>query len=73
MISEQERGQLLQLLQSPQLGVVESIANSLCDKIRYDSTLRDNQWDTVKDTIHNDGQVSGIKRLLKELYNHVQS
>ena len=69
MINQNEKSQIKALLQSPQWKTVEQVANELCDKVAYDSKVRDTEWDTLKTTLIDEGQVRGIKRLIQELYN----
>lgn len=71
MISKQEQQQLLSLLQNPSWGIVDKMANELCDRIRYEVTVGADQWETVRDTLINEGQVRGIQRFIKGLYNYV--
>lgn len=73
MISNSESMQIRQLLQSPQWGTFETMANVLCDRIKYDTVSAENQWEYVSKTLQNDGQILGIKRLLREAYNHAQN
>lgn len=72
MIDSTQKSQLLQILQSPQWAVIEHIRAELCDKIQYESKLQENEWETLKKLIHDEGQVAGINRLIKELYKEVQ-
>ncbi len=64
--------QIRTLLQDPRWQDIESIANRICDQIAYESTVRDSEWETTKTTLINEGQVQGIKRLLKQLYEIAQ-
>lgn len=73
MITESDRAKLLQIIQSPQWAIVEQIANSLCDKISYESVVRDTEWGTISESLLNEGQVRGIKRFIQELYTNVQN
>ena len=68
-----ERIQVRQTLQSPQWQTVERVANLICDEIAYDRKLGETQWKTLQKTVHDQGQIDGIKRLIKELYNLAQS
>ena len=68
MITKQEKAQIRSILQSPQWGSVEHLANELCSKITGDSPLRETEWETLRSVILQAGQVEGIKRLLQELY-----
>ena len=72
MITQLQKGQVRQILQDPRWQVTEQIANELCDKISYESKVRDTEWETLKCTLVDEGQVQGIKRFIKELYNQAQ-
>lgn len=56
------------LLSTPQWAVAERVAQSLKDKLAYDSTVRDSEWDTLKATLIKHGQVEGIGMFVNELY-----
>lgn len=70
MISNPEKRQCRQIIQSPQWKVVEMIANEMCNKINSDSNIRDSEWETVKTTLINDGMVRGIRNFIQEIYNN---
>ena len=72
-LTNQERIQIRQLLQSPQWATAERVANEMCDDVTKDTKLRDTEWETLKTTVYDEGQVNGIKRLIKELYDIAQS
>ena len=72
MISQTEKTQIRQALQTPQWRTVEAIANEICDKIAMDSVIRPTQWETLKTALLNEGQIQGIKRLVQELYQLAQ-
>lgn len=73
MIDDNQRAQLLALLQSPQWRVIDQIQQDFCDKIQYESKLQDNEWETLKKLIGDEGQVAGIKRFIKELYKEASN
>lgn len=73
MIDQNQRAQLLQLLQSPQWAIIDQFQQDLCDKIQYESKLQDTEWDTIKKLIGDEGQVAGIKRFIKELYKEASN
>ena len=73
MLTNPERIQIRQLLQTPQWQTAERVANEMCDDLAKDTKLRDTEWETLKTTVYDEGQLSGIKRLIKELYNIAQN
>lgn len=73
MISKLEREQIKSLLQSPQWQAVELVANRLKDKISNEANVGDSEWETVRNTLLNEGQKRGINRLMQELYDIVQN
>ncbi len=64
-----EKSLIRQLMQSPQFPVLENLSKELIDKIAYDSKLRDTEWETLKATVFDAGQIKGITRFIQELYN----
>lgn len=67
-ITNQEKMQVRQLLQSPQWQVFERLSDMLCDQIAYDPKLKPTEWETAKTVAYDQGRVDGIKDLIKELY-----
>lgn len=72
-MSERERQEIKALLQAPQWKAAEGIAQQLCDKIAYQSKMRNTEWDTISATLLDEGKVQGIKDFIKELYNAAQN
>lgn len=72
MISKPEQQQIRTMIQSPQWGAVEHVANELCDSLSYEPKTRETEWETLKATLMLEGQVRGIKRFIQELYNNAQ-
>lgn len=73
MITKTERQQIKHILVSPQWQTIERLATLFTDKIMYESVLRDNEWETIKTALMNEGQVQGIKRFIQELYKEAQN
>lgn len=65
--------QLRQLVQSQQWGTLEKLAASLCDKIKEDSCVKETEWDTLKATLLNEGIIRGVRKLVSEVYENIQS
>ena len=72
MITSGEKNQIRTLLQSPQWQTVESLANELIAKINADPKVSDKQWITLRKVLLGEGEVNGIKRLIRELYKAAQ-
>lgn len=72
MITQSERDQIRQMLSEGRWRTAERIANDICDKIAYQSKVRDTEWDTLKTTLIDEGKIIGIKDFIKELYNQAQ-
>lgn len=67
MINELEKSQLQAILFGPQWKVVERVAELVINRIRSENTIRESEWDTLKDTIFKEGRASGIEYLFQEL------
>lgn len=72
MITKDERAQLKALIQDPKFRTLERMADLLCDKIAYDSSVRETEWDTLKTTLTQEGKIRGIKQLIQELYEEAK-
>ena len=73
MITKTARQQIKHILVSPQWQTIERLATLFTDNIMYESVLRDNEWETIKTALMNEGQVQGIKRFIQELYKEAQN
>ena len=69
-MTDQEKSAIKNILQSPQWKFVEAVAERIIQNIRNESNLRDSEWETAKATALEEGQVNGIKRFIKELYEN---
>ena len=68
MITSQEKSQIKALIHSPQWATIERVADLLVEKIQEENPVRDNQWETIKTLLMQEGQKAGIKRFLQELF-----
>lgn len=69
MISDTQRAQLLQLVQSPQWKAVEELKNELCAIIQNDSKMQESDQATLKKVYLDEGMVMGMNKLINEIYN----
>ncbi len=68
MITNNERQQIKSLIQNPNFKAFEAFADQYCDKIQYDTVVRDTEWETLKAALLQEGQVQGIKKLIQEMF-----
>ena len=73
MISETQRAQLLQLVQSPQWKAVEELKNELCSVIQNDSKLQETAEKTIQKVYTDEGMVMGMNKLINEIYNECRN
>ena len=67
MTTEQEKAQLRSIVQSPQWQTVLAFAENLCASIKTEPHTYDTEWESIRDTLIDEGQVRGIKNLLQSL------
>lgn len=72
-LSNTEKIQIRQLLQSPQWATAERLASLLTDSIAYNSKVKETQWDTMRTLLLEEGEVRGIRKYIQELYNAAQN
>lgn len=70
-LTEQEKNRLKLFVTSPDYDIAQKIADSLITQIKSESTVKDTEWETVKGTLTNEGQVTGIQRFIKEIFSSV--
>ena len=63
-----EQEHIKAMLSSPQWQVAENIANQMCDKISYESKVREGEWETIQIVLLDEGRIQGIRQFIKELY-----
>lgn len=68
MLTEQEKSQIRNTVQSPQWQTIERLAQLLINKIQSEPTIGDSEWDTLRRTVEQQGQVKGINRFIQEIY-----
>ena len=72
MITNTERTQVRQLLQSPQWPVAERLADMLIDQIKEEPSLADTEWQTLQNVLTREGEMRGIRRFIQECYTQAQ-
>lgn len=72
MLIDKRKEQIKYLMTQPQWKAVEQVMEELCQRIKQDSVIRSSQWDTLVALFKQEGEVSGIRKLLQELYLNLQ-
>ena len=68
ILTQGEKQQIKSILQDPKWQTIEHLVVLFCDKISYDSVVRETEWDTLKTAIGNEAKIQGIKSFIQELY-----
>lgn len=71
-MTEAEKSQIKGLIFSPQWKTIEKVAENLIQKFRGENTLRDTEWETLKDTLMKEGRAQGVEQFFQELLNQCQ-
>ena len=72
MISKEEQRHLKFLMQDPKFQVFEQVSKELIRHIQEDSSLRETEWETIKETLLREGQIKGIQRFMQELWGQIK-
>ena len=72
MISNIEKNQVKQILQDPKWQTVERIVELVIARIKDNSALKETNDETLREFLLQEGQVRGIRILIKELYEIAQ-
>lgn len=73
MITEGEKTQIRQLLQQPQWQTAERVAEEFCQKVLERNSVRETEWETLRELLTREGIVIGVRKFIKELYTIAQS
>ena len=73
MITQGEKSQIKQLLQDPKWQTVERIVEVVIEQIKDNSSLRETNDETLREFLIQEGQIRGIRKFIKELYEIAQN
>ena len=68
MISEKEKVILKNLSVSSEWQVVEKLAKDMLDDIQFRPKIKDNEWDTLRSIIGDEGETMGIRSLIQSVH-----
>mgnify|MGYP001567786782 FL=1 len=72
MRHQQEKQQLKAILSDPRFQTVENLAQIVIADIRKDSCVKETEWETLKETLLQEGQQRGIIRFIQECYKQIK-
>lgn len=68
ILGKQERNLIKLLLTSPGGQVLEMVVQNMMDKYKEEFGARESEWETIRNTLINEGKIRGLKELIQELY-----
>ena len=66
-LTDLEKSQVRGLVFSPQWKTIEKVAEFVIQNFRGENTLKDTEWETLRDTIMKEGRASGVEQFFQEL------
>lgn len=72
-LDKSEKSQLKQLMQMPQWKALDKLIQELIHKARDGKVAGESEWDTIRNTLTNEGRERGLTELIQELYAQIQS
>ena len=72
MLNDLEKSQIKGLIFSPQWKTIEKVAEQMIQKFRGENTLKETEWETLRDTILKEGKAQGVEQLFQELIKQTQ-
>lgn len=67
MFAELEKLQIRGIIYSPQWKSIERVAEMVINKFRGENTLKETEWETLRETIFKEGKASGVELFFQEL------
>lgn len=68
-LTDIEKSQVRGLVYSPQWKTIEKVAEFIIQKFRGENTLKETEWDTLRDTVLKEGKAQGVEQFFQELLN----
>lgn len=72
MITNAERSQIRQILQAPQWRTVERVIEDFIIQLQSDSSVKDTEWETLRETLIKEGRVQGMRLVISKLYEEAK-
>ena len=69
MLNDLEKSQVRGLVFSPQWKTIEKVAELVIQKFRGENTLKETEWETLRDTVLKEGKAQGVEQFFQELLN----
>jgi hypothetical protein len=68
MLEDKQKSSLKNLIQSPQWKIVEFVAEEYIKRINNGSSIRETDWETLREVVGREGKVQGVREFIQELY-----
>ena len=72
MLNDLEKSQVRGLIYSPQWKTIEKVAEMVVQKFRGENTLKETEWETLRDTVLKEGKAQGVEQFFQELINQTK-
>lgn len=72
MLEEKQKSSLKNLVQSPQWKLVEFVAEEYIKRINSGSSMRESEWDTLRELVGKEGRIQGVREFIQDIYANSQ-
>lgn len=66
-LNDLEKSQIRGLINSPQWATIQKVAELVVQEFRGENTLRDTEWESLRDTVLKEGRAQGVEQFFQEL------
>lgn len=67
MLTDNEKSQVRGLIYSPQWATILKVAEMVIQKFRSENSLKETEWETLRDTVLKEGRAQGVEQFFQEL------
>lgn len=71
-LTDAEKSQIRGIIFSPQWKTIERVAELVIQEFRGENTIRETEWETLKNTILKEGRAQGVEQFFQELLKQTQ-
>lgn len=69
MISDQDKLQIKGLYVGPLMGILNNVLDEMVKDVNERSRVSDSEWETVRKTLMDEGEMRGLKRFQQRLFD----
>ena len=71
-LTDLEKSQIRGVIYSPQWGTIRKVAEHLIISFTAENTLKETEWETLRDTLLKEGRAQGVEGFFQELIKQTQ-